>query len=72
MTGRELIIFILSNNLENEEVIDENGKPLGFMTVEEAAVKFNVGTAIMQAWVDTGIIPSIKLGDVHYIPQQTK
>lgn len=70
MTGRELIIRILSNNFDDkEEATDENSKPIGFMTVKEAAEKFDVETAMMQSWVDTGLIPSIKLGENQYIPK---
>lgn len=74
MTGRELIIRILSNNFddkeeEEEEATNENSKPVGFMTVKEAAEKFDAKTAMMQSWVDTGLIPSIKLGNTQYIPK---
>ena len=39
MTGRDLIIYILENNLENEPVY-KDGRLLGFLTVTEAAVEF--------------------------------
>lgn len=42
MTGRELIIYILQNNLEDAEIFDDNLKSM-FMSVEEAAVKFGCG-----------------------------
>lgn len=48
MTGRELIIYILSNGLEDEPVY-KDGKFLGFLTAEEVAVKLNVGTATVKA-----------------------
>ena len=69
MTGRELIIRILSNNFDDkeEEATNENSKPVGFMTVKETAEKFDVKTAMMQSWVNTGLIPSIKLGNTQYI-----
>ena len=31
MTGRELIVYILENGLENEPIF-KNGKPIGFIT----------------------------------------
>ena len=40
MTGRDLIMYILSNGLENEPIY-ENGKILGFMNEMEAAIKFD-------------------------------
>ena len=71
MTGRELIIRILSNNFydKEEEATDENSKPVGFMTVKEAAEKFDAETAMMQSLIDTGLIQSIKLGNTQYIPK---
>lgn len=67
MTGRDLIIYILENHLEDRPVV-ENGKFIGFITVDEAAVKFDVGPATIQAWVTLGIIPGIQIGDSVYIP----
>lgn len=49
MTGKELILYILQNNLENTVVL-EDGFFIGFMTEEEAAAKFNVGVATIRAW----------------------
>lgn len=71
MTGRELIIHILSNNLEDEPVI-KDGKILGFMTSEEAAVKFNVGITTVRIWVDLGMLSGVKIGDTVYIPQNAE
>ena len=67
MTGRDLIIYILSNNLEDEPVY-KDGKILGFMTAMEAAAKFEVGLATVQAWVGLGYLPGIKIGNEVYIP----
>ncbi len=47
MTGRELIIFIVTNHLEDEYII-ENGVFPGFITVEEAAVMWHTGRAIIK------------------------
>ena len=54
MTGKELIIYILMNNLLDKPVIDGD-KIIGFMTEEEAAIQYNVGNATIRAWVDCGI-----------------
>lgn len=67
MTGRELIIYILENNLEDVSII-ENGKFVGFMTVEEAAEKFDVGTATVRAWTSNGLLKSIIIYGHVYIP----
>ena len=43
MTGRELIVYILENKLEDEPVF-KDGKFIGFITAIEAAEKMGVGT----------------------------
>lgn len=67
MTGKDLIIYILMNDLENEPVL-KDGKILGFMTAMEAAVKFEVGVSTIRLWVELGSLNGIKLGDEIYIP----
>lgn len=65
MTGKELILYILQNNLENTVVLD-NGFFIGFMTEEEAAVKFNVGTETVRAWYHCKMLKGTKIGDSLY------
>ena len=67
MTGRDLIIYILENQLENEPIF-EDGKLLGFMNVHEAALKFGVGSATIELWYKLNIIPGIEIKDGVYIP----
>ena len=67
MTGRDLIIYILENNLENEEIL-KDGKPLGFVTVKEAAKQMHVGPETIKTMVKMGTLPSIRLGDSIFIP----
>jgi hypothetical protein len=62
MTGKELILYILQNNLENTIVL-ENGFFTGFMTVEEAAAKFNVGVETVRAWYVCKWINGTQIGD---------
>lgn len=71
MTGRELIIYILENGLEDKPVF-ENGKPLGFMTIVEAAIKFGVGGGTIMTWICLGKIKYIQLGEKLYIPANEK
>lgn len=71
MTGRDLIIYILQNNLEDAPVY-EDGRLLGFMTINEAAVTFNVGPATIKAFTERGLLPSVKIGDIIYIPGNVK
>ena len=56
MTGRDLILYILQNGLENEPMVN-NGKLIGYITVEEAAARMDVGTATMNILINKGLIP---------------
>lgn len=67
MTGRDLIIYIMRNNLENEPVF-KDGKFIGFISVGEAAARMNVGTATICAWITQGWLDCIVIGGVVYIP----
>lgn len=65
MTGKELIMYILENNLENEIVI-KDGIYIWLMNEEEAAVKFNVGVAQIKAWYICGMLSGTKIGEHLY------
>lgn len=71
MTGRELILYILENGLEDEQVV-KNGKLIGFLTLGEFAAKTNVGTATVTAWIYQKRVPSVTIGDTIYIPATFK
>ena len=71
MTGRDLIIYILQNGLEDEEVF-KDGKYLGFMSAPEAAVKFNTGVATIMALCQEGKIKGIYNNNMLYIPADCK
>lgn len=75
MTGRELIVYILENGLEDELVYDNNrvGRELlGFMTAMDAARKFGVGLATVKVWYDLGYLKGFKIGDTYFIPADIK
>lgn len=65
MTGKELILYILHNDLENEIVI-RDGVFIWLMNEEEAAVKFNVGVETVRAWYICGMLSGTKIGDRLY------
>jgi hypothetical protein len=65
MTGKDLIIYILQNNLEDEVVLSD-GFFVGFMDQNEAAAKFSVGVWTIWAWYSIGAIDGIKVGDDLY------
>lgn len=66
MTGKELIIYILQNNLEDEPVF-KDGKFMGLLTCEEAAVKFGVGSATIRTWYGVGMLDGITIDERIYI-----
>ncbi len=56
MTGRELIIYILENGLENTDVSELIFDTPAFLTIHEAARKFDVGLATIHTWVQHGYL----------------
>lgn len=71
MTGRDLIIYILQNNLEDENVF-ENGMFIGFMSEEEAAARFKVGVPTIRVWHTLGFINSVSIGDSIFVFRNTE
>ena len=71
MTGRDLILYILANGLEDKPVF-EDGRLIGFMTLDEAAVKFEVGAATVRVWINEGMLYGIKIGEEIYIPADSE
>lgn len=67
MTGRDMIMYILENHLEDEELF-KDGKIPGLMTYEEAAVKFGVGIETIKAWIAFGWLDAVTIYGYHYIP----
>lgn len=66
MTGRDLIIYILKNNLENEPIF-KNGSFIGFITVTEAAIKFDVGVETIKLWFLLDRLDGIQIDSDIYI-----
>ena len=71
MTGRDLIIYIIQNGLEDKPVY-EDGNILGFMNEMEAAVKFNVSTSTVRVWIGLKMLDGVLIGGVWYIPANAK
>lgn len=70
MTGRDLIIYILQNNLEDEVVL-KDGFFVGFMDDYEAAVKFGVGVWTIRTWYSIGALDGIQVGEKLYFLKNT-
>jgi hypothetical protein len=71
MTGKELILYILQNNLEDEQISFENGF-LDFITVNEAAAKYEVGPETVKIWFALKIIDGVQIGNEVYILPNAK
>lgn len=71
MTCKELITYILANNLEDEPVF-KDGNFVGFITAGEAAEKLNVGVATICVWVAQKKLDGVIFGDRMYISADCK
>lgn len=66
MTGKELIIYILENNLENEDIF-KDGKFIGFKSLAEVAEETGVGTETVRIWCLLNMIPYITINDCYLV-----
>ena len=71
MTGRELIVYILENHLEDEPVF-KDGVFIGFLTVGEVAEKLGVGVSTVRTFATLDRIDYISSGGRMYIPANFK
>ena len=71
MTGKELIFYILNNDLLNEPIFTDN-KILGLLTIDEAAIKRNVGRATIITYIKMKRIDSITINGVTFIIDNDK
>lgn len=67
MTGRDLILYILTNKLEDKPIF-HNGQLMGFVTVDEMAAQLGVGRATVYAMVSMNHIDYICIGDTVLFP----
>lgn len=66
MTGRELIIYILQNNLEDSNVFDF------LIPVEDVAKKFSVGSETVKVWFRLGLVQGFVIGDKLFCTKDVK
>lgn len=75
MTGREIIIYILKNNLENSDFSLFNKSNLekwGFVAIDKAASDFSVGPATVSAWCARKFLDYVLLDGETYIVKNEK
>lgn len=71
MSGRELILYIIENKLEDEPLFD-NGRFLGFLSAKEYAAKCCVGEETVRTWFDLKLVDGVLIYDELYIPYNAK
>lgn len=54
MNGKELMVYILENDLLDKPMLDEDGIPIWLMTVAEAATIFDVDSYTIRTWIIEG------------------
>lgn len=68
ITGRNLIVYILKNHLEDKPLFTE-GEFMGYRTIEKYAKDMDVGVETVRAWIQLGNIQNaISIGDTYLIP----
>lgn len=66
MTGKDWIIFILNNNLLNEDIEDLKVND-SFLTLQQAAVKLGVGTNSLLDMIKLGLVDHVKFDGEIYL-----
>lgn len=69
MTGRELIMWILENHLEDKVLFDD-GEVYGFTSIKKAAAELEVGEATVKTWMAMNEIAPCIIGGTVYISIQ--
>lgn len=72
MTGREFMIYILENHLEDTIIVPDEKFLVNFMSKGEAAEMFGVGLATLHAWIEFGLVPTVTIKGIVYIPRDVK
>lgn len=62
MTGKELIMYILENDLEGIDIFKE-----ALLTEKEAAIQFGVAKATVKAWRSFGLLKGLNIKGEPYI-----
>lgn len=71
MNGRDLIVYIMQNHLEDEEVL-KDGRVMGLVSDMELAVKFHTGVESVRTLMSMTHTPSVKIDNTMYYPAVPK
>lgn len=74
MTGREIIIYILENGLENVEMIPKEDfeLTLSLIPIEEVASMTELGVESVKAWVSMGYLDTVDKNGKTYVVRNDK
>lgn len=72
LTGKDLVLLIINNNLLDVMLGDVTIDDALFLTPEKAAVKLGVGTKSLLDMYRLGLVPGFKLGDKIYFDKDIK
>lgn len=67
MTGRDMIIYIMQNHLEDDPLF-KDGKLLCFTSASEFAKRKDVGVETVRLWVTLGYLDGMFIHDELFIP----
>lgn len=66
MTGKELIIYILENDLLDTPIFD-NSKIVGLLSIDETAVRLGVGRATIITYIRMKRLDNIIIGNSTFV-----
>ena len=66
MTGRDLILYILENRLEDKP-ITELCCMKNLVTIDQAAAKLKVGEETVKVWFVMGLLDGMKIGETIFV-----
>lgn len=71
MTGKELIIYILENDLLDKSMFDCDNV-VGLLSVSEAAIALGAGNATILAHIKIGTIDTVRVGKMDFVIDNDK
>lgn len=69
ITGKDIIIYILENELVDKVVISNSDISDIFLSSEEVAIKFGVGVSVIETLYELGMIKGYNIGGRLYFPK---
>lgn len=72
LTGRDLVLLIINNNLLDVVLENISIDDTLFLTVDEAAIKLGISTNSLLDMYKLGLIPGFELGDKIYFDKDIK